>query len=103
MQRPGLAILASSLVLAPWLAAPAPALAADADRSDAGDLSTVVVEGERISGPLVSDTGTADYRVSPQDLNALPQGDQTPITDVLTQLPSVAADQNLLNHTGNTE
>jgi TonB dependent receptor/TonB-dependent Receptor Plug Domain len=102
MQRPGPAILASSLVLAPWLAASA-ALAADADSSDAGDLSTVVVEGERISGPLVSDTGAADYRVSPQDLNALPQGDQTPITDVLTQLPSVAADQNQQIHIRNTE
>src|ERR1700683_1411463 len=101
MQRPGLAILMSSLVLAPWLAASA--LAADADSSDAGDLSTVVVEGERISGPLVSDTGTAHYPVTPQDLNALPQGDQTPITDVLTQLPSVAADQNQQIHIRNTE
>jgi len=69
----------------------------------ANDLSTVVIMGERPGGPDVSDTGTADYRLGPQDIQGLPNGDQTPITDVLTQLPSVAADQNQQIHIRNME
>src|SRR5208283_188195 len=68
-----------------------------------GNLPTVVVESQRPSGPGVSDTGAAMYGVGAPDIDSLPAGAQTPITDVLAQLPSVAIDQNLLIHTRNTE
>jgi hypothetical protein len=78
---------------------PAPA---SADES-ADELSTVVVVGQRPEGPDVSDTGTADYRVGAREINQLPDGNQTAITDVLAQLPGVAADQNQQIHIRNTE
>ena len=92
---PGLALFAAALV--------GSTARADAPSPDANELSTVVIAGERISGPDVSDTGTADYRLGPRDINDLPNGDQTPITDVLTQLPSVAIDQNQQIHIRSTE
>ena len=92
---PGLALFAAALV--------GSTARADALSPDANELSTVVIAGERISGPDVSDTGTADYRLGPRDINDLPNGDQTPITDVLTQLPSVAIDQNQQIHIRSTE
>src|SRR5208282_5486689 len=68
-----------------------------------GNLPTVVVESQRPSGPGVSDTGAAMYGVGAQDIDNLPAGAQTPITDVLAQLPSVAIDQNQQIHIRNTE
>lgn len=76
---------------------------ADMISEGASDLTTVVVVGQRIGGPDVSDTGAADYRVSPQDIKNLPNADQTPLTDVLTQLPGVASDQNQQIHIRNME
>ncbi|HEY5019864.1 MAG TPA: TonB-dependent receptor plug domain-containing protein, partial [Steroidobacteraceae bacterium] len=76
---------------------------ADVASAGANELTTVVIVGQRIGGPDVSDTGAADYRVSPQDINNLPNADQTPLTDVLTQLPGVASDQNQQIHIRNTE
>jgi hypothetical protein len=69
----------------------------------AGTLPTVIVEAQRLSGPDVSDTGAAVYGVDAQDINSLPSGTQTPITDVLAQFPSVAIDQNQQIHIRNTE
>jgi hypothetical protein len=66
-------------------------------------LESVVVEAERVSGPAVSDAGTADYQIGAADIDSLPVGAQTPITDVLAQLPSVAIDQNQQIHIRNTE
>ncbi len=76
---------------------------ADMISEGASELTTVVVVGQRIGGPDVSDTGTADYRVSPQDIKNLPNADQTALTDVLTQLPGVASDQNQQIHIRNME
>ncbi len=90
-----------------------PTLIASAARADeesdfsldqgTGNLPTVVVESQRPSGPAVSDTGAAAYGVGAQDIDSLPAGAQTPITDVLAQLPSVAIDQNQQIHIRNTE
>ena len=81
---------------------PARATADDLE-SSGNELSTVVVVGQRLEGPDVSDTGTADYRIGPREINQLPDGNQTAITDLLTQLPGVAADQNQQIHIRNTE
>src|SRR5208282_5183732 len=59
-----------------------------------GNLPTVVVESQRPSGPGVSDTGAAMYGVGAPDIDSLPAGAQTPITDVLAQLPSVDINTN---------
>ncbi len=90
-----------------------PTLIAGAARADeesdlsldqaAGNLPAVVVESQRPSGPAVSGTGAAVYGVGAQDIDSLPAGAQTPITDVLAQLPSVAIDQNQQIHIRNTE
>ena len=69
----------------------------------AGNIPDVVVEAQRLSGPDVSETGAAVYGVTGEDINGLPSGTQTPITDVLAQLPSVAIDQNQQIHIRNTE
>jgi len=94
-------VLAAALAAAPAMADVAADMAGEA--SGANELSTVIIVGQRPSGPDVSDSGTADYRVGPQDIDNLPGGEQTPITDVLTQLPSVAGDQNQQIHIRSTE
>jgi hypothetical protein len=66
-------------------------------------LPALTVEAQRLTGPDVSDTGSVEYRVDTDDIDNLPAGAQTPITDVLAQLPSVAIDQNQQIHIRNTE
>src|SRR5271154_5487375 len=51
----------------------------------------------------VSSTGAVKYTVTAKDISNLPQGDNTNITDVLTQMPGVAIDQNQQIHIRNTE
>src|SRR5580700_10107520 len=51
----------------------------------------------------VSSTGAVKYTVTAQDISNLPQGENTNITDVLTQMPGVAIDQNQQIHIRNTE
>jgi hypothetical protein len=70
---------------------------------DAGDLPTVVVESQRVGGIDVSVTGAAEYSVGAADIENLPLGTQTAITDVLAQMPSVSIDQNNQIHIRNTE
>jgi hypothetical protein len=70
---------------------------------NSGNLPTVVVEAQRPSGLDVSETGAATYGIAAEDIDNLPSGTQTPITDVLAQLPSVAIDQNQQIHIRNTE
>ena len=72
------------------------------DHASAEDVQPVVVTGS-ISGPGVSATGANDYSVTSQDISNLPQGENTNITDVLTQMPGVAIDQNQQIHIRNTE
>jgi hypothetical protein len=89
----------------------AEATLADADDADADSaaasvadrLETVIIEATRVGGPEVSPTGANDYAVTAQEISALPQGDTSPITDVLTQMPGVAIDQNQQIHIRNTE
>src|SRR5271165_7432868 len=72
-----------------------PPLAAD-------DLAPVIVQGS-ITGPGASPAGANDYTVTNRDISNLPQGENTSITDVLTQMPGVAIDQNQQIHIRNTE
>ena len=51
----------------------------------------------------VSSTGANKYTVTAQDISNLPRGDNSTITDVLTQMPGVAIDQNQQIHIRNTE
>jgi outer membrane receptor for ferrienterochelin and colicin len=51
----------------------------------------------------VSTTGANKYTVTAQDIANLPRGENTTITDVLTQMPGVAIDQNQQIHIRNTE
>ncbi len=51
----------------------------------------------------VSTTGANTYTVTAQDISNLPRGDNTTMTDVLTQMPGVAIDQNQQIHIRNTE
>jgi hypothetical protein len=69
----------------------------------AANIETVTVTGIRVAGPGVSDTGANDYSVNSADIAALPAGENTSITDVLTQMPGVAIDQNAQIHIRNTE
>jgi hypothetical protein len=71
--------------------------------ADAGALPTIIVEATRSDGPDVSESGNADYRVGAAQIEALPAGDQTSMSDVLAQLPGVAIDQNQQIHIRNTE
>src|ERR1700677_4335344 len=68
----------------------------------ADDLAPLVVKGS-IGGPGVSATGANQYSVGAQDISNLPLGENTSITDVLTQMPGVAIDQNQQIHIRNTE
>ncbi len=69
----------------------------------ASNIETVIVTGLRAAGPGVSDSGANDYSFRSADIAALPAGDNTSITDVLTQMPGVAIDQNAQIHIRNTE
>ncbi len=51
----------------------------------------------------VSSTGANEYTVTAADIANLPQGDNSTITGVLTQMPGVAIDQNQQIHIRNTE
>ncbi|HTT74971.1 MAG TPA: TonB-dependent receptor [Candidatus Binataceae bacterium] len=65
---------------------------------------TVPVEATVIRGPNgVSSTGANKYTITAQDIQNLPRGENTTITDVLEQMPGVAIDQNQQIHIRNTE
>jgi hypothetical protein len=51
----------------------------------------------------LSDTGANKYNMTERDINNLPQGDYTTITDVLLQMPGVSLDQNQQIHIRGTE
>ncbi len=78
--------------------------AAAKDGEATEQLSTVFVEAPRIvRGPGVSPTGANSYGITANDIDNLPSGGYTAITDVLAQLPGVAIDQNEQIHIRNTE
>src|SRR5208283_884058 len=71
---------------------------------DAETALTLPVNASRIRAQNgVSTTGANKYTVTAQDIANLPRGDNTTITDVLTQMPGVAIDQNQQIHIRNTE
>jgi hypothetical protein len=67
-------------------------------------IPTVIVSGSAIaSGPAVSATGANAYGMSAADILNSPAGANATLTDVLTQMPGVAIDQNQQIHIRNTE
>ena len=71
---------------------------------DAETALTLPVNASRIRAQNgVSTTGANKYTVTAQDIANLPRGENTTITDVLTQMPGVAIDQNQQIHIRNTE
>lgn len=72
------------------------------DIVSAQEVPEVIVTGS-FSGPDVSAAGANDYSITSDDIANLPQGQNTNMTDVLTQLPGVAIDQNQQIHIRNTE
>ncbi|MGO9803378.1 MAG: TonB-dependent receptor plug domain-containing protein [Steroidobacteraceae bacterium] len=77
-------------------------MATEASGSD-NALSTVVIEASSTAGPAVSPTGANQYGASAADIAASPKGATAPLTDLLTQMPGVALDQNQQIHIRNTE
>jgi hypothetical protein len=92
--------LAAVLAGVPMQAARAEATALDGAESS---LSTVVVEATAPAGPSISPAGANDYVIGAEDIAATVRGDTGPITDLLTQMPGVAIDQNQQIHIRNTE
>jgi len=81
---------------------------ATAAASGAAALPTLRVEARRaasvvVPGPGVSPTGANQYTVTARDIAALPEGENTTMTDLLVQMPGVAIDQNQQIHIRNTE
>jgi outer membrane cobalamin receptor len=68
-----------------------------------GFAETVVVQAPPLTGPGVSATGANDYAVGAKEINSLPAGSNTALTDVLARMPGVAIDQNQQIHIRNTE
>jgi hypothetical protein len=66
-------------------------------------VSPLVVVGRPAKGVSISPSGSAQYGVGAADIASLPSGPTTPLTDVLTQFPSVAIDQNEQIHIRDTE
>jgi hypothetical protein len=77
-------------------------MAAEASGGD-NALSTVVIEASSTAGPAVSPTGANQYGASAAEIAANPKGATAPLTDLLTQMPGVALDQNQQIHIRNTE
>jgi hypothetical protein len=96
-------VLASTALIV--AAAAAPAFAQEADPAQSVRLSTVVVEAPHADrgGPGVSQTGANAYGLNARDIENLPAGQNTTISEVLTQMPGVAIDQNQQIHIRNTE
>ncbi len=68
-----------------------------------GFAETVVVQAPPLEGPGLSTTGANDYTVGAPQIDSLPGGASTALTDVLARMPGVAIDQNQQIHIRNTE
>jgi TonB dependent receptor/Carboxypeptidase regulatory-like domain/TonB-dependent Receptor Plug Domain len=90
---------ASTVVVFPHDAAKTIAMTLDTETA-----LTVPVKASMIHAQnSVSSTGANKYTVTAQDIANLPRGDNANLTDVLTQMPGVAIDQNQQIHIRNTE
>ena len=69
------------------------------------ELTPIIIEAQRIGavGPGLSSTGANDYGITSTDIQQTPQGENTPLNQLLTQMPGVAIDQNQQIHIRNTE
>jgi hypothetical protein len=71
---------------------------------DAETALSLPVSATMIHAPnSVSITGANKYTMTAQDITNLPKGQNSTLTDVLTQMPGVAIDQNQQIHIRNTE
>src|SRR5579862_5935779 len=66
-------------------------------------LQTVQVEAPRLDGPGIALSGSSEYTVTQQDILNLPAGANSQFSDLLTQMPGVAIDQNQQIHIRDTE
>ncbi|MHB8382517.1 MAG: TonB-dependent receptor plug domain-containing protein, partial [Candidatus Binataceae bacterium] len=83
---------------------PPPAPARISMSLDADTALTLPVQANVIRAENgVSDTGSNKYTVTAKEIADLPTGENSTITDVLTQMPGVAIDQNQQIHIRNTE
>jgi hypothetical protein len=83
-------------------AQPEPVSAAPASPSI--QLAPIIVEAPAVpSGPSVSPTGSNSYGITAGGIANLPAGENTTVSDILTQMPGVAIDQNQQIHIRNTE
>jgi outer membrane receptor protein involved in Fe transport len=60
--------------------------------SKALEIDVVAKKLDRARNGIAVDTGSSNYRISSQDIAALPQGAATPVNQVLLQAPGVAQD-----------
>jgi len=65
--------------------------------------STVEIDATRLGGPGTEPSGAGDYALTGQDIQNLPAGRNSALSDVLTQMPGVSIDQNQQIHIRNTE
>lgn len=93
----------SSVAVLGLLAATAGYGAAEGGDASDGELPGQVIVGDRDDALPLSATGVVDYPIDAQQIEALPQGARTPLTDILAQLPGVAIDQNQQVHIRDTE
>jgi len=63
----------------------------------------ILVTGTRIQSPGLSPSGANDYMITSQNINDLPAGINTVLTDVVAQMPGVGIDQNQQVHIRDTE
>jgi TonB dependent receptor-like, beta-barrel/TonB-dependent Receptor Plug Domain len=71
--------------------------------SSPADREVIVVEGARILSPGLSSTGANDYLITSKNINDMPAGINTVLTDVVAQMPGVGIDQNQQVHIRDTE
>ena len=73
------------------------------DASSAAQRETIIVQGNRIQSPGLSPSGANDYMITSKNIDDLPAGINTVLTDVVAQMPGVGIDQNQQVHIRDTE
>jgi outer membrane receptor protein involved in Fe transport len=101
-----IAVLAVAAPAGAQEASPAPQLEqGNTSPLPAAELPPIVIESSRLpnSGAGVSPTGANVYTATQSDIQDMPAGENTSVSDILTQMPGVAIDQNSQIHIRNTE
>src|SRR5580692_1412335 len=81
----------------------APSTSSESAPSARAKVESVTVTGTLISGPTLSANGNNDYSITDANILNLPAGDETSMTDVLSQMPGVGIDQNQQVHIRDTQ